>query len=188
MAKHLSKEYIFEAFYNLLSKKHYNEITVGEICIKAGVSRMSFYRIFSSKEDLAFKGLDMVVNAIKSNIELLENKNGFTVTKTIFETIQKYGIVIRSIEGSSIAKNIADYITTNLQLNVPNDYIMKTSKYLPIFYFSAVASVIVTWLKDGTQETPDEMARLLVSLVNKKLFKEESIGEDKAFVIQSDLS
>ena len=108
----------------------------------------------------------MVVNNIKENVEQLEHKNAFTVTKTIFETIQKYGVVIKSLEDSLFAKNITDYITTNLQTNVPNDYIMKTSKYLPIFYFSAVASVIVTWLKEGTKETPEEMAKLIASLMD----------------------
>ena len=179
MAKNLSKEYIYESFYTLLAKKHYNDITVGEICTKAGVSRMSFYRIFSSKEDLAFKGLDMVVGNIKSNAEILEVKNAFTVTKSIFETIQKYSSVIKSLEDSSIAKSLGEYVTNKLQSSIPSDYIMKTSKYLPIFYFSAVASVILTWLKDGAVESPDEMARLLVSLINKKFLKEESdVDED----------
>lgn len=179
MARNLSKEYIFEAFYNLLSKKHYNDITVNEICNKAGVSRMSFYRIFSSKEDLSFRGLDMVVDNIKLNIEKLDIKNVFTVTKSIFETIQKYSIVISSFEDSTIAKSIAEYVTEKLQMKITIDYISKTSKYLPVFYFSAVASVILKWLKDGAEETPDEMARLIVSLVNVKIFKEKSIeGEE----------
>ena len=174
MAKSYTKEYIYESFYHLLSKKHYNDVTVGEICSKAGVSRMSFYRIFSSKEDLALKGLDMVVNVIKTNAESLEHKNGFTVAKSIFETIQKYSSVIRSFEHSTFEKNIIEYITTKLQSNIPNDYILKTSKYISIFYFSAFSSVIISWLREGAKETPDEMARLLVSLVNMNFFKDKN--------------
>ncbi len=45
----LTKNYILESFYILLTKKHYNEISVCDICEKAGVSRMSFYRNFFSK-------------------------------------------------------------------------------------------------------------------------------------------
>ena len=44
----LTEQYIYGAFLQLLEKKHYDDISVCEICTKAGVSRMSFYRNFDS--------------------------------------------------------------------------------------------------------------------------------------------
>ncbi|WP_369528982.1 TetR/AcrR family transcriptional regulator, partial [Dubosiella newyorkensis] len=40
---------IFEALMILLQQKRYEEITVSEIANKAGVSRMTYYRTYSSK-------------------------------------------------------------------------------------------------------------------------------------------
>ena len=58
-----------------------------------------------------------------------------------------------------------------LKKSMPNDLINKTSKYIPIFYLSSVTSVLLEWLKNGTIESPDEMARLICSLIKQNLVK-----------------
>ena len=47
-----TREAIFNAFTALLSKKHYNQITVGEIIEKADVGRATFYAHFETKDFL----------------------------------------------------------------------------------------------------------------------------------------
>lgn len=48
----MMKSYIVEALLLILQDKAYNEITIGEITKKAGVNRSTYYRNFSSKEDI----------------------------------------------------------------------------------------------------------------------------------------
>jgi hypothetical protein len=43
---------IAEGFYELLQEKEYSKITASEICKKSGVSRQTFYSLFSSKENI----------------------------------------------------------------------------------------------------------------------------------------
>ena len=47
-----TREAIFSAFTELLSKKHYNQITVGEIIDKADIGRATFYAHFETKDFL----------------------------------------------------------------------------------------------------------------------------------------
>ena len=47
-----TREAIFNAFIELLSKKHYNQITVSEIIDKADVGRATFYSHFETKDFL----------------------------------------------------------------------------------------------------------------------------------------
>ncbi|MBQ3797487.1 MAG: TetR/AcrR family transcriptional regulator [Butyrivibrio sp.] len=47
-----SQNTIAESFYDLLKEKEYSKITVSEICKKSGVSRQTFYSLFSSKENI----------------------------------------------------------------------------------------------------------------------------------------
>ena len=47
-----TRELIFNAFIKLLSKKHFNKITVGEIIENADVGRATFYAHFETKEFL----------------------------------------------------------------------------------------------------------------------------------------
>ena len=50
--KHSTKDYITISLYYLMSKFDYESISVTDICAKARVSRMSFYRYFNNKEDI----------------------------------------------------------------------------------------------------------------------------------------
>ncbi len=47
-----SQKNIAEGFYELLQEKEYSKITASEICKKSGVSRQTFYSLFSSKENI----------------------------------------------------------------------------------------------------------------------------------------
>ena len=47
-----SQKSIAAGFYELLKEKDYTKITASEICKKSGVSRQTFYSLFSSKENI----------------------------------------------------------------------------------------------------------------------------------------
>lgn len=164
--ENLTRNYIFKAFVQLLQYKTYDKISVCDICTRAGVSRMSFYRNFNSKEDLIFKGLERVTLNVKEKFMKLETKNQFTFIRQIFETIGSFKNVFPSFENCQISKNLMDLAVSKIQTDIPLDFVNKTSKYIPTFYFGALLLVIFQWLKGGTKETPDEMARLMCSLVN----------------------
>lgn len=53
-----SKTLIMNAFYSLMKKKPFQEISITEISEIAGVSRLTFYRNFESKEDVIFEYSD----------------------------------------------------------------------------------------------------------------------------------
>ena len=164
--ENLTQEYIYDAFLQLLDKKHYDEISVCEICTKAGVSRMSFYRNFESKEDLTFKGIDRIVRNMANNIEKLDNKNLFTIAKEIFTISKNYKSALFAIQDSQVSKDLKEKVITELQEKTPIDYMNKTSKYIPIFYFTSIVAVLIEWLRNGATESPDEMATLLTKLIN----------------------
>ncbi len=54
--------YITDALLLLMRKKDYKDISITEICEKAGVTRMSFYRNFESKEDILKKWIAFVTD------------------------------------------------------------------------------------------------------------------------------
>lgn len=47
-----AKDYIVQALFLLIDLKNYDDITITDIAKKAGVTRISFYRNFESKEDV----------------------------------------------------------------------------------------------------------------------------------------
>lgn len=165
--ENLTQKYIYTAFLQLLEKKHYDSISVCEICTKAGVSRMSFYRNFESKEDLTFKGIKHIMCGIESTFKNLKIINKFTIIQEFFQEAKKYKSAIMSLQNSQIEKTLKEIVIQELSNNAHNiDYFNKTSKYIPLLYFSAITSVLFMWLKQNAVESPEDMARMLSSALN----------------------
>lgn len=66
----LAKEYIFTALMLLMEKQDYEKITITDIARRAGVSRMTYYRVYQDKDDIikthlieAFDQMVMEINA-----------------------------------------------------------------------------------------------------------------------------
>ncbi len=47
-----SRHYIVQALFRLMENTPFNDIRITDVCIKAGVGRATFYRYFSSKENV----------------------------------------------------------------------------------------------------------------------------------------
>lgn len=164
--ENLTKEYIYQSFRQLLTKKKYDDISVCDICEKAGVSRMSFYRNFKSKEELTYKGISLIFEHMKERMNNLETKTTYSITKELFETVKNYQDTFCSFEDTKFSKEFSELISNKLTESFNVDYMSKTSKYIPVFYFGALAVTVMHWLKNGAQESPDEMARMIASLTN----------------------
>ena len=63
--ENLTRGYIYDAFKQLLKSKKYDDISVCDITEKAGVSRMSFYLNFKSKDDILYQGIDVIFNNLR---------------------------------------------------------------------------------------------------------------------------
>lgn len=169
--ENLTKKYIYESFYAILLKQQYDSITVSDICKRAGISRMSFYRNFESKDDLIVKSIGELTKIIKKNVDELEIKNQFSIIKIFFEIFLKYKDAIHSFENSNENNYLLTILNKQIQKNFQYDFINKTSMYIPIFYFNAIGATIIEWLKHGANETPDDMSLLLCSLINENKFE-----------------
>ena len=164
--ENLTRGYIFDAFKYLLKNKKYDDVSVCDITEKAGVSRMSFYRNFKSKDDLLYQGIDVIFNNLRKSFQDSENKSIYTISKLIFETFKNYKDELFSIANNKVTQHIVETVPERLKENTSTDYMNKTSKYVPVFYYGALTTVLFNWLKSGAEETPDEMAKLIAGLIN----------------------
>jgi AcrR family transcriptional regulator len=171
----LTRNYIFEAFYELLSRNNINDINVSEICEKAGVSRMSFYRNFKSKEDLINKSLEKILLNLKESLLKQDQINQYIVTREIFSTALKYTKLTQAFKNSDYIDKFISSIADQLFTFSPEDKINPTKKYVPIFYFSALTGVLAMWLNNDAKESPEEMARFICSIAEIPMFSEDNI-------------
>lgn len=63
----LAKECIVDALLKLIQDKSLSSISVSELCKKAGVSRMTFYRNYQSIEDIFVRHLSEIFDSYKAD-------------------------------------------------------------------------------------------------------------------------
>ena len=63
------KSHIVHALMDLMKEKSYEEISISEITVRAGVSRVSYYRNYGSKEDILTETLEQLMDRFLKEIE-----------------------------------------------------------------------------------------------------------------------
>lgn len=174
MARKNNKDLISIAIYQLMYRLPYNKITVKLICEKAGVSRMSFYRYYSTKEDIFINFSDerfaefyeLYMEGKELSVELF--------TQNVIHYFKKYSRQIKILEK---ADKMAILIT---QFERYASYLMNHVRSMTMFkykdnplavpYFAGgLFNVLVYWSKHNFKESEEEMTLRLRDLISAKI-------------------
>lgn len=176
-----TRELIFNAFIQLLSKKHYNNVTVGEIIELANVGRATFYAHFETKDfllkELCVELFDHIFNAEhKSELSVGGIFNcdiQGSVFLHLFKHVKENDINIRKLLSSqnnelfleyfkSEVKNLVvkrlEYFDSKKPKNIPND-----------FWVNHVASTFIEtlkwWINNKMKESVEVINEYFMALV-----------------------
>jgi AcrR family transcriptional regulator len=156
------------ALFALLREKNYGDITISEVCTKAGLTRKTFYRDFDSLDDV----VDFAVYARIS--EYISNPNPASFEeylyrffafcaqrKEVLALFEKQGIYHLFI------KSVASYLTESSYLKALAVTAGFNSDNRDYFWKSLVheeCAFVEVWIKRGFRETPEELVHLNVQL------------------------
>ena len=164
-----TREWTFEALHKLLEIKPFTDIKISEIIDKAGISRATFYRNFSSKEDIVIiRVRNMFVDFHKAMIQYytLNLPQDETVLigeffKRIDEEEKLVDTVIKSNLEYLMIDGIHQIITAHSELFYS---LVKSSPKVEEYTMAIVASSAWTtlsrWHKSGKEETPQELSKI----------------------------
>ncbi len=153
----LSKECIVSALLHLIYTKPLSTITISELCKKAGVSRMTFYRNYNSKEEIFTKQLAEIFNEYK-------NDTGLDSTIGIFYDVKHTLHYFTYLENYKDFLNGLVYCGFGIYfLEMINDYLCEKWGHLAdkctLYAFAgALYNTFILWSREGYQETPMELA------------------------------
>ncbi len=160
---------ITTALFDLLKNKPMEDITITEIINRAGVSRMGFYRNYTSKEDIIEK---FIFKCFFETIDEIEQKRSlnFNVPNIMQTTLEKF-------------KQYADYtkilLDRNMDAIIHRCYEMgamylanrqnKSSKireYSVCMFIGEILSIELCWLRNGMKESPKQLAKIYYKLLS----------------------
>ncbi|WP_082423077.1 TetR/AcrR family transcriptional regulator [Paenibacillus dakarensis] len=150
-------QHITDALLSLLSKKAIHEISISELCEKAGVGRASFYRNFESKEAILKTHINQLfqewINEYnKSNDHSLSNQ-----IQKIFAHFEEHEDFYKLLNERKLIYLLKDVV---IGIVGPKPDYSKKEAYATAFVAYSLYGWIEVWFQRGMQETAEEIANL----------------------------
>ena len=176
-----TREAIFNAFTELLSKKDFNQITVGEIIDNADVGRATFYAHFETKdfllkefcEELFCHIFDTENNSRHDHKHIFECDCSDSVFLHLLQHLQKNDNNILALLSSQNNELFLRYFRSNIEILVEEHLALFESKKdekipLPFWKNHIVSTFVETirwWINNGMKETPESITEYFLKVM-----------------------
>ncbi|MBR2579010.1 MAG: TetR/AcrR family transcriptional regulator C-terminal domain-containing protein [Clostridia bacterium] len=149
---------IKRVFIDLLQDKDISQITVSEICKKAGISRNTFYLYFTDVYDLAEKFTDSYCSRFFARLS--ESKQDKKPAAEFLSEVLEY------MAENQAAFN-AFFKVYNHEETIKKQRKEQLDRNYDFWFFAYGQSAVVRkWLKNGCVESPAEIAEILAKYIN----------------------
>lgn len=166
-----TREAIFSAFTELLSKRDFSQITVGEIIEKADIGRATFYSHFETKdfllkefcEELFCHIFDVENNEEHGHKHIFDCNGSDSVFLHLFQHLKNNDNNILALLSSQNNELFLKYFKADLEMLIESQlsvFESRKSNDIPDSFWknhitSTFIETIKWWIKNGMKESPD---------------------------------
>lgn len=164
-ANRLARECITTALIQLSQQKEFSSITVSELTARAGVSRMTYYRNYHSKEEVFRTYMDEIVENYCQNIyknEKPENYGEYKYILHCFRYFEKYKTFISCLMNIGMSNLLLEALNTHLLTTYYEGRSDSPGLYYTLLaYAGALFNIYITWLTNGALESVEFLADII---------------------------
>lgn len=159
------KQSITKSLFALMSHKSLADIHITELVRGAGVARASFYRNYSSKEDVLITLIRDILDEFSEQMDL--SQGTFYTYENIllsFRFFQKYRDYVLDLYHSGFTSVLLEELN---QFHESVEGTMASSsiaRYQLYAYIGALLNTALVWLSEDGKTTPEEMARFFLNV------------------------
>ena len=162
-----------------MSTRHYEEISVSDLCGQIGIPRKSFYRYFSSKDGALHALLDHTL----MEYEGFTDPNFLGEQRTLHRDLERFfqfwivhkplldALARSAMSGVLIERCVAHALTETV---MPKRFLPQDTKemqrQITMFGVCGLRSMVLTWHHDGYPDPARKMAEVAVRLLSQPLF------------------
>ena len=143
-----------QTFLQMLLEDDYDNITISDLCRKAGLSRKIFYRLFDKKADILYSLIDNTLLEASSYIP--DDSVGPGELHRFFAFWQSQ-------------KDLLDMLAKHQKSHMLTDRAIGMETIL--FYVSGIFSLVLVWHQSDYLHSIDEMSNLLMDLLSTAAIK-----------------
>ncbi len=147
-----SQKWLADAALSLMQEKSFKDITIGEICKQADVSRQTFYNCFDDKKDvlhyMILRRYDRMERQI-SNIKIRDPHTILEILMTFFEENKAFFLLLMEHgQTETITQAVSEVMERFIGIVTLEEADAKTEKYGTAFLSGAISSLLICWLQD----------------------------------------
>ncbi|MEJ8302769.1 TetR/AcrR family transcriptional regulator [Saccharibacillus sacchari] len=162
--KQLSKASIQEAFLLLLEERAWERISITDIIGKAGVSRMTYYRHFASKEDILIQLFDAFLQTVSDHTpQSLTQANKRIFLTELFTVIRQYKTYIRLLILNDPYIGMI-HRANRFYLDRASDDPAVQLKLLG--FIGLIMNIGFYWVRRGCEESVEELVEVCIATAN----------------------
>ena len=163
----LAKECMVSALMQLLETKPLSAVSVTELTEKAGVSRMTYYRNYQSKEEIFQDYLDDIVDSYRSDVASWPSRGNYNDYRNLlhcFRYFKKYKEFIRGLIDSGMGDMVLKALTNYIDETYYQEELGQKFYYSLQSFSGALYNIYRAWIERNTMEEPEEMALVLCGM------------------------
>jgi AcrR family transcriptional regulator len=173
-----TREILRKSLLELMGTSPINQITVTDVCRKAGVNRGTFYKHYDTPYDLLAQIQDELYQSIAKSVEktVAENTNA-SVLQEIFAAIAENGDICRVLLSENGDKDflgrIMDIAHDRMIVNWKAAFNLKDTENIDMIYAFIVngsVGVIQGWIDGGLKQSPHDMALFIDTITNQGIY------------------
>lgn len=155
--------YLAHALIELMEKKPLEEISITELTKKAGVSRMSYYRSFSSKQHILEEYLQSIVRRFRAEGEqegYLGKDHSYDQLLYSFQFFRQYSRFALCLHDANLSSILLDGLNGYMESYVlppKADFFKRCRSYA---FAGALYNLYIQWLLDGMKQSEETMAEI----------------------------
>lgn len=167
--RRLSQESLQIALFSLMKVQPFASITVSELCKKAGISRMAFYRNYNSKEEVIVDYFKNYVQPFYQYLSGQPQKNPVVITRAFFEYVDQhtelFEVLIKSGAESLLIREFTNFVSQFYLENVRSiPFEGEYAFYWNSFISAGLYNMTIEWIKNDKKTSIDLLTKLTVQI------------------------
>ncbi|MBS6196685.1 MAG: TetR/AcrR family transcriptional regulator [Clostridiales bacterium] len=170
------KECMADALLILLRKKPLENITIQEIATLADVGRVTYYRNFTSKEDILNFKLDKLMTEWVEKEMRVKDPTPYQLALKFFQFFAQNKELVQTLMQSELYLLLLRQLIDKLTIyGTPK----QIGRYEQIFLSFGLCGIILTWMNTGMKESPEEMGEIVARNFLTRVIPTEKTGGEQ---------
>lgn len=165
-----SQKKISQALIDLMADRPYEEITISKLTDHAGLSRRTFYRNYTSKDDIINQYYHSIWEEYTEKVQKEEDTSLTNIALVFFNIIYKHRELLSLFNQNNLFYLFLNQVSYLMIKDYPNrstafDSMDSASlAYITLFISGGFFQMAKAWFDGGQKESPQELADYLKDL------------------------